>query len=136
MKFKLTSIKKKVLELDNIDSAIIPTKAGEITILDTHEPLISALKPGILRIKIGSKEELYAIGGGVLETDGVSLNIIADMVEDGKGLDIEDIKAKKAEAKNLLEKYMEENRTMDMAYYIELETQFLKESAKEQLALR
>lgn len=136
MKFKLTSIKKKVLELDNIDSAIIPTKAWEITILDTHEPLISALKPGILRIKIWSKEELYAIGWWVLETDWVSLNIIADMVEDGKWLDIEDIKAKKAEAKNLLEKYMEENRTMDMAYYIELETQFLKESAKEQLALR
>lgn len=136
MKFKLTSIKKKVLELDNITSATIPTKSWEITILDTHEPLISALKPGILRIKIWSKEELYAIGWWVLETDWVSLNIIADMVEDGKWLDIEEIRIKKAEAKSLLEKYIEDNRVMDMAYYIELETQFLKESAKEQLALR
>lgn len=133
MKLTLTSIKKRVLEVENIESATIPTKAWEITILKSHEPIISALKPWILKIRFNGKEELYAIWGWILETDWTSLSIIADMVEDGRWLDIEEIRAKKEEAKKRLEKYKEENKTMDMDYYIELETEFLKESAKEQL---
>jgi F0F1-type ATP synthase epsilon subunit len=52
MKITLTSIKKRVLDLDNLISATIPTKSGEITILENHEPLISALKPGIMKINL------------------------------------------------------------------------------------
>lgn len=136
MKLTLTSIKKRILTLDNFTSATIPTKSGEITVLENHEPLISALKPWILRIKIWSKEELYAIWWWVLETDWKELNIIADMVDDWASLDIEEIRAKKLAAKKAMEKYSEENKTIDMNYYIELQTQFLKESALEQLAIR
>lgn len=135
MKLTLTSIKKKVLTIDKIDSATIPTKSWEITILDTHEPLISALSPWILKIVVSWKEELFAIWWWVLETDWISLNIIADMVEDWKWLNAEEIKAKKEKAKMLMEKYKEENKIMDMDVYIEMEQEYLKESAKERLAI-
>ncbi|EKE29937.1 MAG: ATP synthase F1, epsilon subunit [uncultured bacterium (gcode 4)] len=136
MKLTLTSIKKRILEIDDFKSITIPTKSWEITILDNHEPLISALKPWIMTIRYDSREELFAIGWWVLETDWLSLSIVADMVEDWAWLDIEAIKRKKDEAKKLMEKYREENKNMNMDYYIELETQFLKESALEQLAIR
>lgn len=136
MKLTLTSIKKKVLELDNIEKAIIPTASWEITILDTHEPLISALKPGILRIKYSWKEDFFAIWWWVLETDGISLNITADMIDDWTHLNLEEIQDKKKQAKELMEKYREENEIIDIDKLIDLEMQFLKESAKEQLALR
>ena len=135
MRLKLTSIKKKVLELDSIKSATIPTQAWEITIMDTHEPLISALKPWILRIVSNNWEDFFAIWWWILETDWISLNILADMVEDWKWLNLEEIRLKKQEAKNLLEKYKKENKQMNMDIYIELEQEFLKESAKERLAL-
>ncbi|HBA44722.1 TPA: hypothetical protein DEG21_00005 [Patescibacteria group bacterium] len=53
MKLTLISVKKKVLEIDNLEQAIIPTKAGEITVLSSHVPLISGLRPGILKLKFG-----------------------------------------------------------------------------------
>ena len=135
MKLTLISIKKKVLEIDNLESAIIPTQSWEITILWKHEPLISALKPWILKIKFSSKEELYAIWWWVLETDWEHLSILADMIEDWKWLDIEEIKDKKKKAKEMLDKYKEEWKEINMDRYIELEQEFLKESAKEQLAI-
>jgi hypothetical protein len=50
-------------------------------------------------------------------------------------MDIDTIRLKKEEARKLLEAY-ETNETMDMETYIDLEQQFLKESAREQLAIR
>ena len=58
------------------------------------------------------------------------------MVEEWTGLDIEEIRKKKEEAKKLMQKYQEEWKEMNMDHYIELEMQFLKESAKEQLAIK
>ncbi len=58
------------------------------------------------------------------------------MVEDGTNLDIEAIRAKKEEARKLLEEQRNKGDNMDMQVYIELEQQFLKESAREQLATR
>jgi F0F1-type ATP synthase epsilon subunit len=63
MKLTLISVKKKVLEIDNLEQAIIPTKAGEITVLSSHVPLISALRPGILKLKFEGNVEKFAIGG-------------------------------------------------------------------------
>jgi hypothetical protein len=58
------------------------------------------------------------------------------MVEDGVNLDIDAIRAKKEEAHKLLEEYKTKGDFMDIETYIELEQQFLKESAREQLATR
>ena len=135
MKLTLTSIKKKILDIDNLEQAIIPTKAGEITVLASHVPLISALKPGILRLRFDGKEEKFAIWWGVLETDWKMISIIADMVEDWTWLNIEEIKRKKDEAKRLMAEMNASWKNMDINRYIELELEYLKESAKEQLAI-
>ncbi|MDD2487413.1 MAG: ATP synthase F1 subunit epsilon [Candidatus Gracilibacteria bacterium] len=136
MKLTLTSIKKKILEINDLEQAIIPTMAGEITVLASHVPIISALRPGILKLRFNDgKEEKFAIGGGVLETDGKTISIIADMVEDGAGLDIEEIKKKKEEAKRLMSEISSSGKITDMERYIEIELEFLKESAKERLTI-
>lgn len=135
MKLTLISVKKKVLEIDNLEQAIIPTKAGEITVLSSHVPLISALRPGILKLKFGGNVEKFAIGGWIIETDWANLTIIADMVDDWAGLNLEEIKAKKVEAKKLMEEMSSSGKKMDMDRYIELELEYLKESAMEQLAI-
>lgn len=58
------------------------------------------------------------------------------MVEDGAHLDINAVREKKEEARKLLEEYREKGESMDMDAYVELEQQFLRESAREQLATR
>jgi len=56
------------------------------------------------------------------------------MVEEGGELNLEDVRKKKEEARKLLESYRDTHEVMDMDRYVELEYEFLKESAKEQLA--
>jgi len=64
------------------------------------------------------------------------VTITADMVDDGKNLDIDAIRAKKEEAQRLLEEYKNKGDSMNMETYIDLEQQFLRESAKEMLAIQ
>ena len=136
MHLTLVSISRKVLDLPAIEWVTIPTRDGEITVLPNHEPLITALIPWILIVRIDGKENSYAIGGGIAEITAESVIITADMVEDGKNLDIDAVRAKKEEARRLLEEYKSRSDAMDMDSYVELEQQFLKESALEQLATR
>ncbi|MFA6090194.1 MAG: ATP synthase F1 subunit epsilon [Candidatus Gracilibacteria bacterium] len=135
MHFTLVSISRKALEFTDIEWVTIPTRDGEITILSNHEPLITALVPGVLVVRADGKDTSYAIGGGVAEITAENVIVTADMVEDGVDLDIEAIRAKKEEAHKLLEEYKNKGESMDMEVYIELEQQFLKESAKEQLSI-
>jgi len=68
---KVEVITPKGIELTaQVSRMILPTKAGEITVLPHHVPLISVLKAGIIKItlsdnKIFEKE----IEGGILEID-------------------------------------------------------------------
>ncbi|MDD5377078.1 MAG: ATP synthase F1 subunit epsilon [Candidatus Gracilibacteria bacterium] len=136
MQLTLVSISRKVLDLPTIEWITIPTRDGEITVLANHEPLITALVPGILVVHANGESTSYAIGGGVAEITAESIIITADMVEDGKNLDIEAVRAKKEEAHKLLEEHRNNGESMDMETYVELEQQFLKESALEQLSTR
>lgn len=136
MKLTLTSIKKVVLDIDNVDSINIPTKTWYITVLPNHEAIVSVVVPWVLAIKAWYNNYSYALWWWILETDGKNISIIADMVEDWEWLNIEEIRAKKENARKLMEEYREQWKMVDMDRYIELEMDFLKESAKEQLALK
>jgi F-type H+-transporting ATPase subunit epsilon len=53
---------------DAVIRVTLPTKAGQITVLDHHAPLISVLGPGIMTIAtIGGKIVEKEIEGGILE---------------------------------------------------------------------
>lgn len=62
MQFTLVSIARKAFDLPVVESVTIPTLDGEITILPNHEPLITALVPGVLVVHALGKETFYAIG--------------------------------------------------------------------------
>jgi F-type H+-transporting ATPase subunit epsilon len=65
---KVEIITPKGIELDQEATQIIlPTKAGEITVLPHHVPLVSVLKAGIMRITAGEKTIEKEIEGGILE---------------------------------------------------------------------
>lgn len=133
MHFSLISITKKVLESSEVSSVTLPTKTGVITVLPEHEPIVSALTPGVLSVTVGNKNVLFAIGGGVLETDGKTVTVLADMVEEGGTVDMEDAEKRKTEAARLL-KEARETGTTDMESLIALEEEYMKEEARVKLA--
>lgn len=132
MRFSLISITKKVLEVDAA-SVTLPTKTGTITVLPKHEPLVAALNPGVLSVTVEGKVQSFAIGGGVLETDGDNVSVLADIVEVGATIDSEAAIQRKNEAARLLKEARDAGST-DMESLIALEEEYMKEEARVKLA--
>lgn len=64
---------QKVLFRGEATEVNCKTRAGEITILDHHEPLISILEKGIVKIIDNNKKEWYIpVSSGFLEVRGAN----------------------------------------------------------------
>ena len=63
---------------DDVDMVTIPGADGEYGILPLHVPLITALKPGELRILKGGQETFLATGGGFAEVMPDRVSILTD----------------------------------------------------------
>jgi len=75
LKLRIITPQKIVLE-EEVLSISLPTPNGEITILPHHINLFSLLTEGIIKFKKQNTEDYLAIGGGYLETDGNTVNIL------------------------------------------------------------
>ncbi|HUN93929.1 MAG TPA: F0F1 ATP synthase subunit epsilon [Burkholderiaceae bacterium] len=67
----------------------LPGEAGELGILPKHTPLITRIKPGVVRIKVPGKqqEENVFVAGGILEVQPDVVTVLADTAIRGKDLD-------------------------------------------------
>jgi F-type H+-transporting ATPase subunit epsilon len=89
MKLQLITLSGKEYD-DEAFSVVLPTAAGQITVLGDHEPLMSSLVPGVISIRkhpgdSEDKVEHYATYGGVVEINKDGPRVLvdeADMAED------------------------------------------------------
>ena len=60
---------------------VVPTMQGELGIYPRHEPIMSLVRPGALRLTVpGEAEEvLVAVSGGVLEVQPDKITVLADV---------------------------------------------------------
>lgn len=71
---------------------------GEIGILTGHAPLLTSLKPGVLRYTNQSgQKEAIAIMGGMLETDGHQVTVLTSAAE--KADEIDALRAQEAKSR-------------------------------------
>ncbi|HSD37311.1 MAG TPA: F0F1 ATP synthase subunit epsilon [Rhodocyclaceae bacterium] len=79
----------------------LPGEAGELGILPGHTPLLTRIKPGMVRIKQPNhaEEDVFFVAGGLLEVQPGLVTVLADTAIRGKDLD----EAKAMEAKRLAE---------------------------------
>jgi F-type H+-transporting ATPase subunit epsilon len=77
----------------------LPGESGELGILPRHTPLITRIKPGVVRIKLPGQaaEEQVFVAGGILEVQPHVVTVLADTAIRGKDLD--EAKARDAMAK-------------------------------------
>jgi F-type H+-transporting ATPase subunit epsilon len=65
-----------------------PAIGGEIGIAPRHAPLLTALKPGEVRVQTpGGEELLFWVGGGGIEVQPHKVTILADTAARAKDLD-------------------------------------------------
>jgi len=72
---KIITPKRIVLEKD-IASITVPSSEGDLTVLPHHTHLFSLLNEGIVTYRTEKNEEVLAIGGGYLETDGKNVQLL------------------------------------------------------------
>lgn len=85
---------------------------GELGIYPGHTPLLTSLKPGIVRAKLqDDKEEIIYISGGMLEVQPTVVTVLADTAARAADLD----EAAALEAKEHAEKLLE-NKLADVEY--------------------
>ena len=69
---------------------VAPGKRGELGIMPQHAPLLTTLKPGVLKIvKQNGEEDFLYIAGGVLEVQPDMVSVLADVAERSEDLDEE-----------------------------------------------
>ncbi|QCT42126.1 ATP synthase F1 subunit epsilon [Candidatus Nanosynbacter featherlites] len=75
------------IKLDEmVYSVTIPTIDGEISVLPSHEPLVTVARDGVItvrRTKETQEEEFFAISGGVVEIDQTGVRILVDEADHG-----------------------------------------------------
>ena len=97
---EIISPEKKLLK-DKVNSATIPSFEGEMTILSNHIPLITFLRPGIVKIN-GNKEVQYFLEEGTIEFSNNNLTILSSTVVEVSSLSKEKISKMIEDGKNQL----------------------------------
>lgn len=93
---------EKPVYSDAVDAVVIPTTAGEITVLPNHIPLVSQILGGEMIIKKQGKTEHFAITGGFLEVSNNKVTILADYAVRSEEIEIAKAEEAKKRAENVL----------------------------------
>ncbi|MFZ7186866.1 F0F1 ATP synthase subunit epsilon [Avibacterium avium] len=98
---------------------------GELGILPGHTPLLTAIKPGIVKLTLeNGNEEVIYVSGGFLEVQPNVVTVLADVAIRGKELDGDRIlEAKRQAEQNIVANVKDANYEM-------LASQLAKELAK------
>ena len=104
---------EKIILSEKVNSVTIPSFEGEMTILPDHIPLITFLRPGILRIE-GSKESEYFVEEGTVEFSNNTLIILSSTIIPLENVKDENISKMIEDSKALLAK----ENLRDKAKYI------------------
>ncbi len=80
----------------------VPGGGGVMGVLPNHAPVLSTLRAGELRIKIGNDVHEFAIGGGFVDIHDNKVIILADSAERADEIDIARAEAARARAEDLL----------------------------------
>ena len=99
-------------------SVVVTAQSGELGILPNHIPLMAAIKPGLIKVKLqdGSEHMAY-VSGGFLEVQPHKVIILADEIERANHLDEKLIEEAKAKA----QRKMSGEISLDEKHDIEME---------------
>ena len=89
----------------DVEQVVMPGVEGRLGILPGHVPLLTAIQPGELDLKAGSRGDEIAVGGGFAEVTGERVTILTDMAVKPEDIDEHAVeKALESAKQALLEK--------------------------------
>ena len=79
-KVEIVNPERSFLLKEDVTEVVVPAFEGEMGILKDHIPIISFLKPGIIKVLRQSEEESYFIEDGILEFKENNLSILTSSI--------------------------------------------------------
>lgn len=100
----------------------IPGAEGDVTAMEGHAPLITSLRPGVLRATTSSDGvKAFVVSGGFAEINGAAISVLAERavpIEEATGTIIDSMLD---EARSLLEAALPEDRDAAMKLVHDIE---------------
>ena len=112
-KIEIVSPEKVIFSNENIEETVLPFYEGEIGILKDHIPIISFLRPGIVKIlKSSENVNIFFVQDGIIEFYNNNLTILSTKIINIKNLNKEKIDHLITETEKILndEKLNDNNR--------------------------
>ena len=112
-KIEIISPEKVIFSEKNIQETVLPSYEGEIGILKDHIPIISFLRPGIVKISKSSKNvNSFFVQDGIIEFYSNNLTILSNKIINIKDLNKEKIDQLITETEKIIndEKTNDDNR--------------------------
>ena len=114
---------ERLVYSDEVDMVVLNGAEGQMGILPNHAPLLTTLQIGELRIKKGSDEEVFAVGGGVLEVRPDKITVLADAAEGAEEIDLARAEAARTRAEEFLAEGPKETIPPDVYHEITIALQ-------------
>ena len=90
---------EKMIFSGRVESLQVSGTEGDLGINAGHAPLLTAIKPGVLRVvKQNGDEELIYVEGGILEVQPGNVSVLADVATRAEDLDADAAEAAKRAA--------------------------------------
>ena len=67
---------------------------GELGIAPRHAPLLTRMKPGVVRVQHGGEEQVFYVSGGILEVQPHMVTVLSDTAQ--RAADIDEAAAQEA----------------------------------------
>ena len=112
-KMEIVSPEKVIFSDENVQDVVLPSYEGEMGILKDHIPIISFLRPGIVKIlKLSKNVNSFFVQNGIIEFCNNNLTILSSKIIDIKNLNKEKIDLLITETEKILknEKLNDDNR--------------------------
>ena len=77
MQFDLVSPERSLASLQ-VRSVLIPGADGDMTAMPDHAPVITTLRPGVLKVEAPGGTAEYVVSGGFAEINATSLSVLAE----------------------------------------------------------
>jgi len=113
-KVEIVNPEQSFLLNEDVTEVVIPAFEGEMGILKDHIPIISFLKPGVIKIFSKLEEENYYVEDGIVEFKNNNLSVLTSFILNIKDLDTAKINDLLKEA----ETYSSKNEITDQNKYL------------------
>ena len=99
-KIEIVNPEKSFLSKEDVTEVVVPAFEGEMGILKDHIPIISFLKPGVIRVFSKSGEENYYVEDGIVEFKNNNLSVLTSSIFNIKEMEKAKINELLAQAEN------------------------------------